>query len=124
MAWLSVSVVVGLLGAVLGAFVLACYRPTKGTVDGVVALLGSVMMLILFPVYMGVVETKLAVWDFRVMAPGAMGVVGGVILWRHGRRKWRAARGPRPGAWQVCGYDRAGLGAGAACPECGAGVGR
>ena len=32
---------------------------------------------------------------------------------------WRLDCRSRPGQCQLCGYDRAGLGAGAVCPECG-----
>lgn len=69
-----------------------------------------------FGVRMPRVPVMVVWWKFFVNAAvwgGAMWVVsGGVRRWR---QRWREERGRCVG----CGYDRAGLGVGARCPECG-----
>ncbi|MEX2220074.1 MAG: hypothetical protein WD749_15085 [Phycisphaerales bacterium] len=56
--------------------------------------------------------------DTGVYAAAWLGVLL-LIRWRPLRCAARARRGQ----CAACGYDRAGLAAGAACPECGAGLG-
>lgn len=55
-------------------------------------------------------------WKFAVNA-----VVWGGAMWAvsGGVRRWRRARWEESGKCVGCGYDRKGLGAGMACPECG-----